>query len=161
MKNYRLLSPMSIWGKVMEKITRKHRPELLSSAVLFQTIEKVVCQGVLPTMYDWAEELDNKNEFDNVCIVFQKTFDSVPHERLFGTIDKYVVQGKIPNWIRNFLLGSERRVVINKSFSKSQTVRSGFPEVSVRGPVFFVVSIKWSFNWVFLRLYFYAFDTNN
>ena len=65
----------------------------------------------LRTMDDWTEELANGKEVHIGYIDFQKPFDSVPHQGFLGTIAKYDIQGKIHNWIRDFLFGRKQRVV--------------------------------------------------
>ena len=113
----------------------------IKQTILFVPRRSTTLQ-LLRTMDDCTEELINGKEVDIVYIDFQKAFDSVPHQKLLGTIANYGIQGKTPNWIRDLLFGRKQRVVVNGSYSKWATVKSGIPQSLVIGPVLFIVFIN-------------------
>ena len=148
----------------MEKITQKHLLDFLSSNILISSRQNGFMPGrsislqLLRNMDDWTEKQDNGNEVDLVYINFQKAFDSVPHQRLFGTIAYYRNQGKSHQWSQDILFGRKQRVVINESSPKGASVGSGFPQGSVVGPLLFIKFVNSMFNCVSSKIYLYAGD---
>ena len=57
----------------------------------------------------WTDELDNKNNIDIIYLDFQKTFDTVPHQRLLKKLKGYGIQGKVLCWIESFLKNRKQR----------------------------------------------------
>ena len=48
-------------------------------------------------------DIDNKSNIDIIYLDFQKTFDTVPHQRLLKKWKGYGIQGKVLCWIESFL----------------------------------------------------------
>ena len=90
----------------------------------------------------WSEELDNKNYIGVVYLDFQKAFDSVPHKRLLSKLKGYGIQGKLLNWIENFLKDRKQRVQVDGSSSEWVDVTSGIPQGSVLGPLLFLIYVN-------------------
>jgi len=79
---------------------------------------------------------------DAIYLDFQNAFDKVPYGRLMSNVRGCGVDGKVYNWINNWVNGREQRVVINGIHSDWCAVLSGIPQVSVLGPLLFVIYIK-------------------
>jgi len=81
-------------------------------------------------------------ETDVEIFDFSKAFDSVPHKRLLYKLQYYDIRGPILCWISSFLSCHQQRVVINGSQSTWLPVLSSVPQVTVLGPLLFLLYIN-------------------
>ena len=86
-------------------------------------------------------------------------FDTVPHQRLLIKLEAYGIQGKVLEWIGQFLVGRRQRVGVMGVFSEWSEVVSGVPQGSVLGPALFVVYINDLPEEIASVIYMYADDT--
>ena len=107
---------------------------------------------------DFVRAMDEHENVDVVHLDFNKAFDSVPHKRLIGVLRQYGVLGSTLNWITNFLLGRQQRLVINYSRSAWQPVKSGIPQGSVLGPVLFLIYINAMPDKIASKIFIFAHD---
>jgi len=71
-----------------------------------------------------------------------KAFDCVNHEILLLKLHYYGTQGRVASWFRSYLTNRKQKTEI-KSFEKSSskwgTVKHGFTQGSILGPLFFII----------------------
>ncbi len=70
---------------------------------------------------------DNTKSFDTVYLDFQKAFDKVPDNKLMFKVKELGINGKVYNWIENWLSNRKQRVVINGTASDWTPVTSCIP----------------------------------
>ena len=99
---------------------------------LTQLIEHV--DGVL-------NALMNESEVDVIYLDFSKAFDKVDHQVLLAKLKMYGIKGKVFDWIKAFLMNRKQTVVVDGEKSSFQDVKSGVPQGTVLGPVFFILYI--------------------
>ena len=73
---------------------------------------------------------------------FAKAFDKVPHKRLILKMHSPGIQGKILDWITEWLKGRMQKVGIRGVLSYWVEVLSGVPQGSVLRPLLFLIYIN-------------------
>ena len=79
---------------------------------------------------------------DVVYLDFAKAFDKVDHKRLLKKLKSFGVQGKIYQWIEDFLRNRTQQVVVEGQISDTAPVISGVPQGTVLSPVLFILYIN-------------------
>ena len=73
---------------------------------------------------------------------FPKTFDSVPHKRLFSKVEALSITDKVHAWITDFLSDRTQTIVVNSAESQKAAVTSGIPQGIVIGHELFLMYIN-------------------
>ena len=86
--------------------------------------------------------LDNKKYVCGVFIDLQKAFDTVNHKVLLSKLEHYGIRGNALGWFQSYLTNRSQLVSICGKDSYPLDITCGVPQVSVVGPLLFLLFIN-------------------
>ena len=104
--------------------------------------------------------VDDGSPVDVIYLDFQNAFDKVPHQRLLIKLKSYGMGVNIVKWIQNWLTDRKQRISVERKTSAWTAVHSGVPQVSVLGPLLFLIYIDDLEDGVASNILKFADDTN-
>ena len=100
------------------------------------------CLSQLLSHYDSIlSKLEEGKEVDVIYLDFSKAFDKVDHEILLSKLKSIGIRGKLLTWIKSFLKNRNQIVFVDGHGSYEAKIKSGVPQGSVLGPLFFIIMI--------------------
>ena len=145
--NYRPVSLTNHLTKIFERVIRLEMVQHLESNELmnktqhgfrerYSTITQILC------FYDSVLSfLEEGYSVDAIYLDFSKAFDKVDHQILLKKAESLGIEGKLLQWIREFLTNRQQQVKVSNTLSQKEWVRSGVPQGSVLGPLLFLIML--------------------
>ena len=146
-RNYRSVSLLPLFGKVMEKIVfdelLRHAAPVLSSAQHGFLPGRSCITNLTTYLHSAWGSISDGCQTDAIYTDFSAAFQSVNHKLLlFKLSESYCISGKIFDWFVSYLSEREQRVIVNGKTSEWAKVKSGVPEGALLAPLLFSLFIN-------------------
>ncbi len=146
--NYRPISLLSIFDKIIEKLMHKRLYDFLElHNVLFMNQfgfrQKHSTAHSLIDITEQIKESIDKGKFGcGIFIDLKKAFDTVNHQILLTKLEHYGVRGPLLKWFESYLTDRKQYVFLNGVCSDTLLMTCGVPQGSVLGPLLFLLYIN-------------------
>ncbi len=146
--NYRPISLTSSVCKVLETIIRDHILDFCRTNNIFSTFQhsflpkRSTESQLLSCLNDWNSYLNNRMAVDVIYFDFAKAFDTVCHPKLLVKLSALGIRVVLLQWIESYLSCRSQYVKVGDSRSMPANATSGVPQVSVLGPILFLLFIN-------------------
>lgn len=143
--NYRPISLLSVFSKIIEKILAKRIISFLEENNILSNSqhgfrEKRSTMSALYSILDFIyKQLDKNNKVMAVFVDLTKAFDCVDHEILVRKLEAYGLRGNCNNLLKNYLCNRKQFVHFLGENSIELPIEFGVPQGSVLGPLLFLL----------------------
>lgn len=146
--NYRPISLLGIFSKLLEKIMNKRLMQYLESNNLLSNFQfgfrqnKCTNDATSLLTAKIASYLDHNQSCVGVFLDLAKAFDTVSITVLLKKLEKTGIRGTTLNWFRSYLSDRSQCVKVGKYQSSVKPIKFGVPQGSILGPTLFLLYIN-------------------
>ena len=146
--NYRPISLLSIFSKILEKLMATRLVKFLNKYNLLYKFQFGFREGhstymALMILTDKiTKSLDNGEFAIGLFLDFRKAFDTVNHSILLHKLHTYGIRGTANNWFCSYLSNRQQSVYYLNCTSDYKAISCGVPQGSILGPILFLIYIN-------------------
>ena len=116
--------------------------KLLSSNQFGFVKGKGIEQAALTLLSDLYNSESNKLNTSAAFLDYSKAFDTVDHDILLQKLEKYGIRGQSLELLKSYFQDRKQYVSLNNTVSQYNIIRTGVPQGSCLGPLFFIIYIN-------------------
>ena len=141
--NYRPISLLSVFSKILEKIMHKRPYNFLQVNDILHPLQfgfrkKHSTQHTLISMTETIKKSIDNDKFEcGIFIDLKKAFDTVNHTNLLKKLEHYGIRGIPLKWFESYVSNRKQYVSVNGCSSEEPTFAHGVLQGSVLGPLLF------------------------
>ena len=106
------------------------------------SLEGESCTSNLLEVLDYVGSLlDDGKQVDIIYMDMSKAFDKVNHGCLLQNLCRFGFRGSLLEWFSSYLMGGYQLATVLGETSDTLPVRSGIPQGSILGPMFFLIHL--------------------
>ena len=164
--NYRPISLLSCFEKIMEKLLAKRIHSFISKHKILYKLQFGFREGhstihaLLELIEKIYSNLDERNCGIGIFLDLSKAFDTIDHSILLHKLSYYGFRGIIHKWFSSYLANRRQYTVVNGIKSQSKLIAKGVPQGSVLGPILFTLFVNDMKTATSLEPRLFADDTN-
>ena len=145
-QNYRPISKLCVFGKMLEKIVYNLIMPCVKNTILEEQHGFFPGRSLESNLLCFSnfvsENIDSNHQVDAVYTDFSKAFDKIDHQLLLERLAEVGVCSALVGWSQSYISDRQSRVSVSGYNSNFFNVTSGVPQGSHLGPLFFIIYIN-------------------
>ena len=148
LENYRPVSTLPVFGKILEKLIYKRFYSFFISKGIINENQfgfrknHSTSHALNYSVENIRSLLNDKQHVLGIFIDLSKAFDTLAHDKLITKLNNYGIRGNALHLISSYLSNRKQYVSVLNENSDELTVDFGVPQGSVLGPLLFILYIN-------------------